>query len=471
MRNIRFAATALALSTLVSSSGFAARGKADFTRYVAVGDSYGAGFSSGALVLSHQQYSYPNLIARQAGVPSCSEKPTACFQQPLVSEPGIAPELVLQSLAPLRIVPKSSTNGAPINLALPRPYNNLSIPGGRVNAVLNLTGTQPVIGTATLFAQFILRGLGTAADQASAQRPTFMTVWIGGNDVLGAVLDGTPASLTPLADFTRDYNALLDKLVAANPNTGIVVGSVADVTAITYANTIPPVLINPATNLPVLGPTGAPIPYIADLGGGQIGVLPAGSLVLLHASSMLATGFGIPEALRPLFPGFADLGKPLPDSAVLTPAEQAVINQRARDINAAINAAARARDIPVVNMQNFLTRLRTGYDFAGIRLSTSFLSGGVFSYDGFHPTDLGYALIANEFLKVINSEYDVNIPLVSLTEFFQNNAPIDASGAFPGPVSFEFSDEALANLRSVFASDAPAPIVNAPGSRRRGAGF
>jgi lysophospholipase L1-like esterase len=469
MKRFRSVVAAVVVTSLGAANAFAARGSADFTRYVALGDSFGAGVSNSSLVLTHQQYSYPNLIARQAGVPPCSSDPANCFQQPLVSEPGIGPELVLQSLVPApRIVPKATTNGSPLNLNLPRPYNNLSIPGARVRDLLALTGAQPATSTPTVFAQFILRGLGTAPDQASALRPTFISVWIGGNDVLGAVLAGTPAALTPAADFARDYAALLDRLIAANPNAGMITASVADVSALPYASTLPAVLVNPATGRPVLGPDGRPIPFIADLGGGTIGPLPTGSLVLLPASSFLATGFGFPAALRPLFPNLPDVGKPLPDALVLTPTEITAINARVKEVNDSIFSIARARNIPVVDMQGVLSRLRTGINYAGVRLSNAFLTGGVFSYDGFHPTDLGYALIANEFIRVINHEYDVHIPLVSITEFFANNAPPEASAVFPIE-SFEFTAAALQSLLSVAGNDeriGEAPVeVRRRGSR------
>ena len=79
-----------------------------------------------------------------------------------------------------------------------RPYNNLSVPGANVNDTLTLKGLDPATSTAKAFAQLILRGQGTEADLALAQNPTFIAVWIGGNDVLGSVLAGTPALLTPL---------------------------------------------------------------------------------------------------------------------------------------------------------------------------------------------------------------------------------------------------------------------------------
>ena len=40
-------------------------GTADFSKYVALGDSFAAGFSDGALFKKGQENSYPNLLAQQ----------------------------------------------------------------------------------------------------------------------------------------------------------------------------------------------------------------------------------------------------------------------------------------------------------------------------------------------------------------------------------------------------------------------
>ncbi|NNF06364.1 MAG: hypothetical protein HKN21_06360, partial [Candidatus Eisenbacteria bacterium] len=39
-----------------------------------------------------------------------------------------------------------------------------------------------------------------------------------------------------------------------------------------------------------------------------------------------------------------------------------------------------------------------------------------FSTDGLHPSDVGQALVANEFIKVINDSFGASIPLVDLAE-------------------------------------------------------
>src|SRR5205814_1142388 len=295
------AGVALALSIAVPSFA-AARGKADFTRFVAIGDSYGAGVESGSLNLNHQQFSWPAIIAMQVGLKVSAPTAAAtenCFAEPLVSCPGIGSELQLLSVTG-SIAPAAGT-GTPLMTTFARPYNNLSIPGANVNDTITLKGTDPATSTAKAYAQFILRGQGTEVDQALAQNPTFIAIWIGGNDLLGAVLAGTPALITPTATFTTAYNAMLDKLIAGAPNAGIVVGNIpTNPLSLPYVTTVPRVLVDQNRQVVLIG--GNPVPLIADLGGGTIGPLPAGSFVLLPAANKIATGVGIPPALKAIPP-------------------------------------------------------------------------------------------------------------------------------------------------------------------------
>jgi lysophospholipase L1-like esterase len=442
---IRIRGLMLLLIAFVAVPMFAARGSANFTTFVAIGDSYGAGVESGSLNLNHQPFSWPAVIARQAGVVD--------FQQPLVSFPGIGSELQLVDIIrfPPTILPAAGT-ASPINLNLPRPYNNLSIPGANVTDVITLIGKEQATSTARIFAQFILRGLGTEVQQAIAQRPTFIAVWIGGNDALGAVLSGTPAALTPVDTFRTSYNAMLDQLVAGAPSAGMVVGNIPNnVLALPYLTTVPSVLIDPATRKPVIGPNGQPIALVADLGGGTIGQLPAGSMVLLPASAKIATGFGIPATLAmiPPFNQLPNVGKPLADTDVLTPTELAAIGQRVNEFNTVIQQAAAARDIPVADEKGLFDRVAAGMFVGPISLNASFITGGFFSLDGFHLTDMGYTLFANEFIKTINNAYGSHIPIAPLTQFLANNIPTTTSGlVFVPGTPFEVSAEAAEVMQS-----------------------
>ena len=51
----------------------------------------------------------------------------------------------------------------------------------------------------------------------------------------------------------------------------------------------------------------------------------------------------------------------------------------------------------------------------GINFSTSFILGNTFSLDGVHPTTRGYAVIANEFIKKINSKFGASISQINVS--------------------------------------------------------
>jgi hypothetical protein len=426
-KNLRLA-VAVAVAALVAVPMFAARGSANFTRFVVIGDSYGAGFQSGSLNVNHQVYSWPAIIAKQAGLQLCGPTATAtdnCFAQPLVSYPGIGPELVLQSLT---VGPVSQAGqGTPLMTTFGRPYNNLSVPGATVGAALAITGAEaPSAGepTAVTFGRFILRGLGTEVQQAVAQHPTFIALWLGGNDYLGSALAGTDDALTPTDVFTQRYNAVLDQLIAGAPDAGMVVGNLPAVIPPIFT-LVPPFVINPATNQPVLGPNGQLIYYIAELGDGTVGQLPPGSLVLLDARAQIATGFGLPPV--PPFNALPNAGRPIPDRFVLTPTEIGNIVARVGEYNNAINQAASARNIPVADIAGLFNSVTVGPSGTGglqlgpVKITNAFVTGGFFSLDGFHLTDVGYLLFADQYIRAINAGYSTEIPLAGITDFFQNN--------------------------------------------------
>src|SRR5438128_2033964 len=184
-RFAHIAAVAL-LAMAIAFPMFAARGSATFTSFVAIGDSYGAGFEAGSMNEHHQPYSWPAIIAKQVGLTLCPPTAAAtdkCFAQPLIAYPGLPGGELVFNGASLVTVPGA---GAPLMAGFGRPYNNLSVPGYTVGAALALTGAEPTSG----LGQAILRGLGTEVNQAIALHPTFIALWLGGNDFLGAVSTG-----------------------------------------------------------------------------------------------------------------------------------------------------------------------------------------------------------------------------------------------------------------------------------------
>jgi len=357
------------------------------TTYVAFGDSLTAGFSNGSLVETHQSLSYPALLARQAGV--------SAFEEPLISQPGIPAELTLVTLIPPVVAPKATNQGAPTRLDLARPYNNLGVPGAKAADLLTRVtdGTPGIGGSLGGFHDLILRGRGTALAQGISLRPTTVTLWIGNNDVLAAAVAGRAidgVTLTPLASFQASYQSVVDALKGSGATT-VVAANIPDVMTIPFVNTIRPVVVSPTTGAPVLV-NGQTVPLL-----GPNGPLPANSLVTLAASPLLLKGDGIPTAL-------GGTGRGLPDEVILDLNEVAVIRERVGQYNQVIATICQAAGIPVLDINAFFTDVAVnGRMVGGVSLTSAYLSGGLFGYDGVHPTDLGYALIANEWIRLINS--------------------------------------------------------------------
>ena len=427
---MRKARTALLLSLALTLAGASAFAQVDFSRYVALGDSLTAGVSSNGSVVTFQQNSYPALIARQAGISG--------FQQPLVSEPGLPPLLYLAALnvTPFGISPTIAVKpglGSPTNATLATPYNNLGVDGFALSDVLTRQGNIQNFpahladyaagrsGKAPAFADLVLRfpvfpgttTPATALAQAIALQPSFLTVWIGSNDVLGAaqtavVLEGV--TMTTRADFRTRYTQILGALRQARPNTPILVATIQDVLA--FLTAVKPYLVNQAT--------GAHIPLI-----GEAGPLTEQDFLTLYASSLIAQGIGIPVAA-------GGTGLPLPEGSfdpatgtltagvILRAGEmQSLVqqvgayNEIIKEVAASSSIGAKVFDVNAV----YRDWNANGVTLGGVKLTTSYLTGGIFSYDGVHPQAIGYALLAREWIKAINANYGAELPDIDLRPF------------------------------------------------------
>jgi lysophospholipase L1-like esterase len=431
MSRLRILTAALALALLLPLAAFAVdTGSADFTRYVAIGDSLTAGFMSGGLSQVAQRNSYPYLIYRQA------TGNTTGFEQPLVSAPGIPAQLELRSLSPLVVASKPGL-GSPTNLNLARPYDNLAVPGTRVHDVVATVTDNGGLN------DLILRGLGTALQQAVARRPTFVTVWIGNNDALAAATSGRVIegiTLTPVASFEADYRTIASTLSAAGAK--LAFATIPDVTTIPFVNTVQTYLTT-AAGTPVLV-NGQRVPLI-----GPDGPLTSNDRVLLTAQAELAVGNGLPPGI----PGAS--GKPLSDAAVLSASEIATISARVNAYNNIIRTVANERGAALVDINaRFTDVAQHGLPIGGLTFTASYLTGGLFSYDGVHPTAIGYAYIANVFIDAINDKFGGDIPPVNLYPFIFGTAGaaqgLTSASAFDwfgdDPSSATLTPEAIKNL-------------------------
>jgi lysophospholipase L1-like esterase len=102
---------------------------------------------------------------------------------------------------------------------------------------------------------------------------------------------------------------------------------------------------------------------------------------------------------------------------VLDAGEIATAKNYTAQYNASIAQIATAKGLALVDVNTFLGQLKNGLQYNGTVITPQFVTGGGFSLDGVHPTPRGYALIANEFIKAINTRYGSTIPQVDINKY------------------------------------------------------
>ncbi len=435
----------LTLTCLVALLGAtSATAQVSFERYVALGDSMTAGYASGSLHEFYQERSYPARLAAQAGATP--------FEQPLVGAPGMGPIMALVQLSPGPVIlPSAAEPGAPLNAMLARPYDNLGIPGASLYDMLNSVGDINNLlagNTDNVMHDMILRdGQYPAIAQAIGLDPTFITMWIGNNDILSAAVMATAlegVTMTPLAMFEQQYMGALEALTT-NTSADIVVFTIPDVAVLPFVTAVAPYLDTPIGQFPLLGPDGP---------------LPPDTLLTLGAGGLLAQGIGVPVEL-------GGTGLPLPDDmeiigyevvpgVILRPDEVATIRERVNAFNDIIVAAAATYGASVFDFNGLFTGIhQRGWEMSGIALNTGFLAGGLFSYDGVHAQNLGYGVITYELIDFINAEFGANIPQLNMAEIFvegNHDAPM------MDPIAADkvlFSAAAFDQLQEIFPVNLP----------------
>ena len=182
---------------------------------------------------------------------------------------------------------------------------------------------------------------------------------------------------------------------------------------------------------------------------GPTGPLSTGTYVTLAASSLLAKGVGIPTSV-------GGTGLPLPGEAILDQAEVAIIQDRVRANNQAIRDVAQANGATVLDLNATYAELTAnGRNVGGVAITSEFLVGGLFGYDGIHMTDLGYALVANEWIPALAAAGAATLPLVDLGPFLGLTAAASTSGSSVSAhaarrPAFEFTAEAQEQLLTLY---------------------
>lgn len=434
----------------------ASLGSATVKKYVAVGNSLTAGYQSAGLYQSAQVYSYPNLIAQQLTKAGAS---LGSFEQPYYSDPGTpdatgkASRYEIISLVGPVIGPKGLPAGSPTNSTLARPYDNLGIPGIPLAGFMDETGTyqSPPLGRDAILRWTSVTSFPKSVyKQAVALQPDIMTFWLGANDVLGYAASGgvSPSAPTSTAIFTALYTQAIASLKASLPNAKIVVANIPDIRAVPFFTTVGPAVAAK------IGALGLKLYYQkageSGVASGQTSLTEANPPLLTLTGMTYASYLGQPTGLWYRANGIPyavvqalgiDTTKPFglhpqnpwPNALVLDPAEQTSCANAISAFNATIASVASANNIAVVDFYAFFNNVaKNGYSVAGQTYTTAYISGALFSLDGVHPSSRGYGIVANEYIKVMNSKFGMSIPLVDISQIPGIPAPLGKISSLDG---------------------------------------
>jgi lysophospholipase L1-like esterase len=370
-----------------------------FKTYVAMGNSITAGWQSDGINDSTQNQSYAVLFAHAVNTG---------FRIALLNKPGCPPPIDT-------FVPQHRVGGltnqtcqlrTPANT--PGALNNVAVPGAT-----SLSPTGAVPGPDTLVENVLttlILGGETQAQRTAEAQPTFVSAWIGNNDVLNASLSGVlPATpgvsngVTSLPTFTTNYKNLV-KALKAIPSIrgGVLIGVVntANVpllfpAAALYDPTVKGAFDQVAGATTVIDPTTCP-PSTTSLINFQLAAA-------IRAHTHPATVYC--EALPSPF-------QPLGNVYVLDAAEQAAVTDTVAAYNALISAEADTLGFAYYDPNPALVALKTSGAvpiFPNLAAPTAPF-GTYFSLDGVHPAAAAHVLLANAIIDAVNAKYGTSVP-------------------------------------------------------------
>jgi hypothetical protein len=417
-------------------------------KFLAIGDDFTMGIQSAGLSQDFQLNSYPYLVSAQAAAAGLSN----VFEQPIVSAPGIG-ALYLEPLGLVenRISTTSKIGDASeeellvillerlANTSLQRPYNNLGINGAKLADLSSTTSSADSETGDNFFFDIVLRNLAlpgvpnfggktalqqvTLIDEKAPTDTTVIMVWIGINDIVGAAISGgdliTPAGLV---EFETQYDALLTSLSTISSN--IVVANLPSYVPFFY---VLDTVFDGDTAMMfnifgMFGYGGDLEPVDFDDGEGVLNVpldiAEAGATHLLLTAGLeyWQNGLGIPAeselelagldpgTIAGIMEGRSDVGLPIPEEMTLTDSEVTDLLAAITACNTIIEGLAATHGCGLVDINTIMLdkdTMTAAVDYSG-DYYLSAPNDTFFSLDALHPSNLGYAVIANAFIEAIN---------------------------------------------------------------------
>jgi len=393
------------------------KGSADFTRYIALGNSLTSGFADGGLYLEGQQNSFPGMIAEQMKLVGGGSFATPYFSAAQANGTGYVKltgftatgsPVITKETSNLAVTGQTTVPGVGA-VTLYAKYtgdiNNYGVPGVKLVHAM-FPGYASVNG---LYERLLTGAYGTNnttyLEFATTKPYTFFSMWLGNNDILGyasAGGDGAANAPTTKTTFASTYAAVVAKLVEKGAKG--VVATIPDVLTTPYFRTVTLATLKAAV-------PAAPAFYIKTSTGATRAATDADLFTLTLSSDNVIGG------TSPLGPYGLAPTNPIESKYVLDPDEIAVVKDFVAAYNATIRSVASANGLALFDAYTVLNEYSAGKKVNGVTVSAAYIRGNLFSLDGIHLTPMGYALVANEFIKSINAKYGSSIPSVDVSKY------------------------------------------------------
>lgn len=420
-------------------------GDADFRSYLAIGNSLTAGYADNSLYVTGQLNSYPQRLFEQFQQIAERGAQGNFYQPLLVTDNGYpGPKKVLdsvwsclgtQSFSPIDLRNYSASTEDAKNYVSTGPngqINNIGVPGIRV-ADYSFTG----YGALNPYAKRFYKTPSTTSPQQELEyrvsnlHPTFFTMWLGANDVLGYATAGgqgdgsgnaTPAfpgfyntnDITPTTVFDTNYKMAVAAAISAGAKGALI--NIPDITTIPFFTTIPAngLYIQRQSLADSLTAFYSSLNYVFHIGYnyfivrdnvGNLRQAVPGELILLTTpqDSLTCAGWGSYKAI--------------PQRYVLTTEELQNIRNATTRFNEIIAGEAFRRNLALVDMFSYMGTIQSGIVYNGINYNAKFVAGGAFSLDGVHLTPRGYAIVANRIIETVNAKYHSTISPVNVNKY------------------------------------------------------
>ena len=363
-----------------------------FERYVALGNSITAGFQSSGISDSTQSRSYAAMLAEGMGTR---------FEVPALRPPGCPPPLV-DVYTGSRVGGGTAADCALRETPVPPFLSNVAVPGAEVLDALTNVGPETNANALTT----LLLGGRTQLEAAAEVSPTFASVWLGNNDVLGAALSGDPSRVTPPQLFAERYRSVLDSLEAGAGRAGLegLLIGVADVTLIPHLS--PGAAYWQAERQGAFPPTLDVADSCAPAAAGGQG-----------ETTLVPFGYAFGELVARASAGESVTLDCSGDPEVLTGPEVQQVRGAVQAYNAAIEAEAEERGWAYVDPNPLLAGRKQAGEIPLFprtppdprAVSAPF--GPFFSKDGVHPSTAGHRLFAGAAAEAVNEHYGTEIVL------------------------------------------------------------